>query len=719
MSVLEKIRSRTGLLVGIIGLALVIFVLESLLGSGGALFSGDDTLVGKIAGDKIDYSTFNNKVNEVTNQWQQGNPGASLDDKTKEQITESVWAQMINERIVKTQFKKLGISISSEELFDLMLVNPHQTVMQQFTDPQSGQINENFRRPDGSFDIAKLRQIVAGMPADQQKSWKQLEKQVMDVRTAEKYNMLIKKAIYVTSAEAKDAFIGQNKQINASFVMKRYTAVSDSAVKVTDDDLKAYYNAHQNDYKVSEPSRKIEYVSFDVMPSKTDYEELQKDAQRIADEFKTRSIKEDSAYIAQESEGGQVNISNYGKKNMIITDSTVFTAPKGTVFGPYTEGTFLKIYKLSNVKSVADSAKVRHILIGFQNPKTQQQRDPALAKRMADSILVLLKTKQVNFDTLVKTLSDDLGSIDKGGDYGWFDENKGFVDGFKNAGLDGTIGNISIVPTQFGYHIIEVLNVAKTRHNSYTVAQISKLIAPSSETTQEYYKKASDFAGQNKTSEAFNKSVETLKLNKRILENIKENDKQFAGGLDDAKILVQWIYKSKKGEVSDAIEFKDRFIVANIIGIKEKGTAPLEEVKDDVTAKTIRDKKAEMFITEFKTKAGASKSTQDIASKMGLVAEQADGLNFASYNVANIGREDALIGTASVTKAGAVSKPTKGDNGVFMVAVASVNEAPLPKDFKAKQKEIEQSNSYRVDGELYDALKEKANIEDHRGKFGF
>lgn len=719
MSVLEKIRSRTGLLVGIIGLALIIFVLESLLGSGGALFSGDDTLVGKIAGDKIDYSTFNNKVNEVTNQWQQGNPNASLDDKTKEQITESVWAQMINERVVKNQFKKLGISISSEELFDLMLVNPHQTVMQQFTDPQTGQINENFRRPDGSFDIAKLRQIVAGMPADQQKSWKQLEKQVMDVRTAEKYNTLIKKAIYVTSAEAKDAFISQNKQINASFVMKRYATVSDATIKISDDDLKAYYNAHQNDYKVSEPTRKIEYVSFDVMPSKLDYEELQKDAQRIAEEFKTRSIKEDSAYIAQESEGGQVSISNYGKKNMIITDSTVFTSPKGTVFGPYTEGTFLKIYKLSNVKSVADSAKVRHILIGFQNPKTQQQRDPALAKRMADSIFVLLKAKQVNFDTLVKTLSDDLGSVDKGGDYGWFDENKGFVDGFKNAGLDGTVGNLSIVPTQFGYHIIEVLNVAKTRHNSYTVAQISKLIAPSAETTQEYYKKASDFAGKNKTTEAFNKSVEVGKLNKRILENIKENDKQFAGGLDDAKILVQWIYKSKKGDVSDAIEFKDRFVVANIVGVKEKGIAPLEEVKDDVTARTIRDKKAEMFITEFKSKAGASKSTQDIASKMGLVAEQADGLNFASYNVASMGREDALIGAASAIKAGSISKPTKGDNGVFMVAVASVNEAPLPKDFKAKQKELEQANSYRVDGELYDALKEKANIEDHRGKFGF
>lgn len=719
MSVLEKIRSKTGLLVGIIGLALVIFVLESLLGSGGALFSSDDNLVGKIAGDKIDYTTFNNKINEVTAQWQQGNPGASLDDKTKEQITESVWAQMINERVVKNQFKNLGITISSEELFDLMLVNPHQTVMQQFTDPQTGQVNDNFRKPDGSFDLAKLRQLVAGMPVDQQKSWKQLEKQVMDVHTAEKYNMLIKKAIYVTSAEAKDAFIGANKQINASFVLKRYSSVSDSAVKVSEDDIKSYYNAHQNEYKISEPARKIEFVAFDVMPSKLDYEELQKDAQRVAEEFKTRTIKEDSSYIAQESEGGQVNISNFGKKNMIITDSTVFTAPKGTVFGPYTEGTFLKIYKLSNVKSVADSAKVRHILIGFQNPKTQQQRDPALAKRMADSILVLLKAKQVSFDTLVKTLSDDMGSIDKGGDYGWFDENKGFVDGFKNAGLDGTIGNITIVPTQFGYHIIEVLNVSKTRHNSYTVAQISKLIAPSAETTQEYYKRATDFAGQNKTTEAFNKSVETAKLNKRILENIKENDKQFPGGLDDARTLVQWVYKSKKGDVSDAIEFKDRFIVANIVGVKEKGIAPLEEVKEEVTVKAIRDKKAELFIAEFKTKAGASKSAQDIASKMGLTAETAEGLNFITYNVGNIGREDALIGTASVMKAGTTSKPTKGDNGVFVVAVASVNEAPLPKDFKLKQKEIEQSNAYRVDGELYDALKEKANIEDHRGKFGF
>lgn len=718
MSVLEKIRSKTGLLVGIVGLALVIFILESLLGSGSALFSSRDTLVGQIAGDKIDYTAFSAKVNEQIMQIQQANPNMQIDEKTKEQIIESVWNQMVNEKVIKTQFKEVGITVSEDELYDLMLVHPHQYVIQQLTDQQTGKIYEGFARPDGSLDIVKLNQWVNQMNADQEKFWKQLEKTVTDVRTSEKYNNLIKKGLYVTSAEAKDAFIAQTKQVNASFVLKRYSTVSDSAVKVTDDEISAYYNKHQNDYKVAEPTRKIEYVAYDVVPSQADFEALYKDAQRVADEFKLRTVKEDSAYIAQESEGGQVSIASYTKKNMIISDSTVYTAAKGTVFGPFTEGTFLKVYKLTDVKSVADSAKVRHILIGLQSPKTQQQRTPQAAKRIADSLLVLLKAKQANFDTLVKTMSDDLGSLDKGGDYGWFDENKGFVEPFKNAGLEGTVGNISVVPTQFGYHIIEVMGVSKTRHNSYTVAQITRLIAPSSETTQEYFKLASDFAGKNQTAETFNKSVETGKLNKRIADNIRENDKNLPG-LEGAKELVRWVYKSKKGDVSQVFEFKDRFIVATLVGVKEKGVAPLDEVKDDVTAKAIRDKKAETFINEFNTKAGSSKSIDDVAAKMALTVEKSDNLTFASYNVANVGREDALVGTATNLKAGAISKAIKGDNGVFVVAVASVNEGTLPKDFKNKQKEMEQMNVGRVDYEMYDAMKEKANIEDHRGKFDF
>ena len=718
MSVLEKIRSKTGLLVGIVGLALVIFILESLLGSGGALFSSQDLEVGKIAGDQIDYPAFSAKVNEQIAQIQQSNPNQTIDDKMKDQIIESVWSSMINDKVIKVQYKKLGISVSEDELYDLMLVHPHQYVVQQLTDQQTGKVYEGFARPDGSLDLVKLNQWVGQMNAEQEKFWKQLEKSILEVRAAEKYNNAIKKGLYVTKAEAKDQFIAQNKVVNTSFVMKSYISVPDSVVKVTDEEISAYYNKHQNEYKVTASTRKIEYVSFDVMPSKADYEAIMKDAMRATDEFKTKTAAEDSSFIAQESEGAQVSISTYNKKNMIITDSTVFTAPKGSVFGPYVEGVYVKSYKLSDIKSIADSAKVRHILIGLQSQKTQTQRTPEVAKRIADSLVVLIKAKAVKFDTLVKTMSDDLGSIDKGGDYGWFDENKGFVDPFKNAGLQGTVGNITVVPTQFGFHIIEVLNVSKTRHNAYTVAQITKLIAPSAETNQEYYKIATDFAGKNQTADDFNKSIDAGKLNKRIGENIKEGDKTLPG-LDAAKDLVRWVYKSKKSEISPVFEFKDKFVVANLVAIKEIGVAPLEEVKEEVTAKAIRDKKAETFINEFTTKAGASKSVEDIATKMGLTVEKADNLTFSAYNVPVIGREDALIGSATSMKAGTTSKPLKGDNGVFVVNVASVKEAVLPQDFKGKQLEIERMNAGRVDYELFDALKEKAGIEDHRGKFDF
>lgn len=716
MSVLEKIRSKTGLLVGIIGLALVIFILESLLGSGRALFTGEDTLVGKIAGEKIDYASFSMKVEQQIMQIQQSNPQAQINDQMKEQIVNQVWQEMINERVNKTQYAKLGIAVPTDELYDLMLVHPHQYVIQQVSDPNTGKIIEGFARPDGSLDVTKLAQWVGSMNADQARFWKQLETSIAELRAAEKYNALVKKGMYVTTAEAKDAFIGQTKQVNTSYVMKRYASVADSTVKVSEDEINNYYNKHKSDYKVGQTTRKIEYVSFDVLPSNKDYEILQKEAVEVADIFKMKTAKEDSAYIAQETEGGQVMISSYNKRNMIVPDSSVFTAAKGTVFGPYTEGTYLKIYKLTDSKSVADSAKVRHILIGLQSQKTQTQRTPETARRIADSLTVLLKAKKVSFDTLVKTMSDDLGSVDKGGDYGWFDENKGFVEPFKNAGLMGTVGNITVVPTQFGFHIIEVMGVSKTRHNAYTVAQITKLIAPSSETNKEYYKMASDFAGKNTTGEAFEKAVEAEKLNKRVADDVKEGDKNLPG-LDNAKDLVRWIYKSQKGDVSEVFEFKDRYIVANLTGIKEKGIAPLEEVREDVTKKAIRDKKAEQFLAEFNSKAGGAKAVSDVASKMGLMVEQADNLTFASYNIPAIGREDALIGTATAMKNGTISKAIKGDNGVFVVFVNAVNEAALPKDFKGKQRELEQSSASRADYEMYDALREKADIEDHRGKF--
>ena len=72
--------------------------------------------------------------------------GASnIDEATTESIREQTWQQMIRERILENQYKKLGIGVSAEEVDDLVLGNnPHQIVQQLFTDQNTGMFNKSF-----------------------------------------------------------------------------------------------------------------------------------------------------------------------------------------------------------------------------------------------------------------------------------------------------------------------------------------------------------------------------------------------------------------------------------------------------------------------------------------------------------------------------------------------------------------------------------------------
>jgi len=715
-SVLEKIRRRTGLLVGIVGLALVIFILESLLGSGASIFGDNEMMnVGTINGKKIDRNEFISKVENQLNIIRQQKQSNDIDDATRSQVNDYIWQQYVSDLVIKPQYDKVGITVGEDEVYERVVAHPVPSVAQRLTDQKTGKVYEQLAAPDGSLDPVKFRQFVQSATGDQEMFVKQMEEDIKNMRYAEKYATLIRKGLYTTTAEAKETFKAQQNKINFTYVIKRFDSVSDSTVKVTDEDLKKFYNDNSYLFANAETSRKIEYVSFDVLPSPEDVEAIAKDAQRAADEFKGKSLKEDSAFIAQESENGAINIQDMTKKTMIVRDSSIFTAAAGTVFGPYNEGAYFKIYKLEGVNVIADSARVRHILIGINDPQTQQpKRSMAQAKKAADSLLVLIKAKQVTFDTLVKTVSDDGGSKTNGGDYGWFDENKGFVEPFKNAGLMGTKGNISVVETQFGYHIIEVLDVSKTRHNTYKVAQIFKMIAPSDETNQAIFGKANQFAGENNTGDLFDKAVDAKKLTKRLADNIKESDRTLPA-LDNARELVRWAYTAKKGDVN-VFTFSDKHVVVKLAGIKNKGILPLEDVKDEVTVLAIKDKKAQTFITEFNTKAGGTKNVEEMATKLGLEAKKQENMPFSSHNVEGLGHDDILIGTALGTKAGATTKPIAGDNGVFVLNVAGVTEGTTQPDLKMIKMQMEQASGGRADYEVFNALKEAANIEDHKSR---
>ncbi|MES2286238.1 MAG: SurA N-terminal domain-containing protein [Bacteroidota bacterium] len=720
MSALESLRKRSGLLVTIVGLALFAFVLTGLFERGS--MGDSDKTVGEIAGKSIDYSTFNVKVQEALENKKRNSEKTVLDENEIDGVIQQVWNQAINEEVMNKEYEKLGISVSDEELYDLMIDHPHSALVRNLSDPQTNQVSPMFADPKtGQVSPAKLKEFTQKMNPEQEKQWIQLESYIRQMRIIEKYNNLIKKGLYVTAAVAKRDYIAQNTNSDIKYVTKNFKLVADSTIKVEEADLNTYYAAHQNEFK-QETSRKIEYVAFDIAPSQEDKDEALENMKALATTFKTTKPSEDSLFVIAESDNRSFDLSFHGKGTLSPEiDSVMFNAAVGTVVGPYKENEILKVSKLIAIKSAADSAKVRHILIAYAGSGASESvtRSKEQAKTTADSLLALLK-KGAKFSELVDKLSDDGGKNmppnkkegeyypGKGGDYGWLNPNSQFVEPFKNAGLDNKKGAIVVVESQFGYHIMEVLDT-KGSQKKVQVATIERKLEPSNKTMQAAFLKASEFAGKNNTEELFQKAVVDNKLNKRVVESIKESDKTIAG-IESPRPLIRWAYENKKGTVSEPLEFGNKFVVAALTGIKEKGVAPIDQVKEDLTAKVVKEKKAALFIAEFNTASGAGTAIDALATKMKLNLEQAKQINFNTASIPGAGNQPAVIGAVSVLKAKATSKPLVGTDGVYVVYAEAVTEAPAQKDYKAQQAAALMQLQPRVDYEVYDALKTNANI---------
>jgi peptidyl-prolyl cis-trans isomerase D len=732
MTILERLRKRSGLLVGIVGLALLAFVLTGLLERGGSLFSGGSNSIGEINGKSIDKPAFDIKVKEAEENQKKQSGKTTLTSDEMDQVVATQWNQTINEEVMDKEYAKLGISVSDDELNDLMTEHPHQALVRNLSD-QQGKLSPMFADPQtGQVSPKKIKEFIAKMTDQQEGEWTKLEEYIRKVRTVEKYNNLIKKGLYVPAAFAKKDYIAQNSNSTIKYVFKSYKAIADSTIKPTDAELQKYYNEHQNEFK-QEASRKFEYVTYDIAPSQEDIDNATKNMAKLADEFKSKKVSEDSSFVVAEADSRNFDMQWHttGTLSPQINDQ-MFSAEVGTVVGPYNENGVLKISKLEAEKNSADSAHVRHILItykGADRAPGNVTRTKEQAKSLADSIKTLLKTKKGKFEDLVAKYSEDPGKntpadakdpkkfvMGRNGDYGWLNAKSGFVEPFKDAGLDNKKGDIVVAEAQFGFHIIEVLDT-KGSQKKVRVSTIDSKVSASAKTMQSIFVIANKFAGENNTNDLFQKAVAANKMNKRVADNIKESDKTI-NGIEGAKPLIRWIYENKKGMVfPEAEQYGEKYIVGVITEVKEKGIATFEQAKDELTAKVIKEKKAEKYIAEFDEAVKGGGAIDAMATKLKLPMTQQPNINFGSAGVPDAPNEHALIGTVAGLKPNVVSKPIKGNDGVMIVVVESRTDAPAQKDYKAQQTQQASAMQSRVDYEVYDALKKAANVTDHLIRF--
>ena len=709
MAVIGKIRKQSGLLMILIGGALALFILGDLVNSNSVLFGGTSNEVGEINGSKISYTEFETKVqNFLANRF----AGRSIDEATRLQVREQVWNQIIRENVLLPQYKDLGLSVSSDELFYIIQNDPNNANLRSyFSNPQTGQIFEQFANPNGSLNsqavinylnnILNVAQDTDQGVADARNSWKQLEQGIKQDLLDNKYNNLITKGMYVTSIEAQDDAVEKADRVSFSYIAKLYSTVEDSEVSYTDADISAYYNEHKGDaqFKQDEPVRTAEYIVFDVKASEDDVKNIYAQLNDLKTAFETST---DDTLFVNENGTTPFNIKWVSAGNFPANvDSTIMTAEINQLVGPFRNGERFELVKVTNRKSSADSVKARHILI----PIDSTGIDAAKAK--ADSIKKVIK-KQDNFADMATQFSNDPGSKEQGGDLGWFTEGR-MVPAFNDACFEGNEGDMPVVETQFGIHIIEILEKTAPKEK-VLVAVVDNTIEPSNATYQKVYSQASSFAINNDNAEKFVAEGEALNI--QTAPTVRQNDPSMMG-MENSRSIVRWVFENEVGSVcSEPFDLQDKFVVALIKESREKGVLPLDVAKPQIIQEVIKEKKAEKIMAEMQNETDLNA----LASKTGTAVQIANDVTFSSFSIPGIGNEQELLGMAFTLGQGNTSVPVKGTRGVYVIKVNNVVNTD-PSNLNTSKIQLEANIAGNSRFASFAALKEMSDITDNRAKF--
>lgn len=698
MAIIGRIRNRVGLLIGIVGVSMVLFILGDIFSSNQGLFSGDSGVMGSVNGEKLDAMEYETRVQTMIKNYTDNNKGQAPDQNTQDMLRDQAWQQFVDEQTVKKEFQKLGIACSADELYELCTgPNANPQVKQAFTNPKTGQFDPN--------EVVKFLKDLPNREVAVQKQWSEFEKYLAESRIQEKYNNLVKGGIYVTTAEAKQDNTDKGRNANIRYIMLDYLEIADSSVKVDDAAMKAYYNEHQQEFKQKEDVRKLEYLVFDIIPSSKDRAEA---AAWIAEKAEgMRTTTDAVSYLGQYGDA-PFDSAFYAKGALRpAVDTALFNAEIGATVGPYEDMGSFKVSRLNAIKLVPDSVKARHILIKFEGA------DSAKALAKADSLKSLIKGG-AKFADLATKNSEDIGSAIKGGDLGWFAKNA-MVGPFDAACFNGNKGDMPVVISQFGVHLIEILDKG-VPNRQIQVATLERKVEASEFTSDSIFAKANQFAGANTTAALFDSAVVKQGLNKRIADNVKETDRRLPG-IEQPRELIRWAYGAKVGEVSKAFNAGEKYVVAKLTEVKEKGVLPMEAVKEQVKAGAIKAKKAEMLFDKATKMGSGATSIEDVAAKLQKTAQIATNVSFASNYNASLGNEQEILGKIFTAKAGTLSKPVKGNSGVFVFVVDAFNEPPALTDAKAARLQLEKAKAQRADYETGNAVKEKMEIVDNRGKY--
>jgi len=703
MALIGTIRKNGWILIVAMTLALGGFILMDIVTNAQNYSAGDVNSMGKVNGEEIKRDEFDNYEKLIyTNM--EGNAY---------QIRQQIWNYFVEKTLIEKEAEALGLGISKEELIDL-----------QFGNNLSPVIADRFKGQDGQPNRATLSSIKAAIEQGSFTDpvnvayWSVQEKEVKKTRLQEKITSLVVKGIYTPTWQAEMTFRENNERVDFNYVRIPYDKIPDSEVKLTDADYEEFLELNPHLYDQVEENRIISYAVFDVLPTAGDSAATKDAVLRMLEGL--RAAPNDSAYVV--SNNGNVDDA-YRKKDALpasVADS-LLSLPTGTIIGPFQEQGAWQLAKILDRKVIPDSVRARHILLREATPANEQR---------VDSLMAILKTGAIPFDTLAAQNSQDPGSAIKGGDLGWFADGAMVPEFNTICFYQAEQGKQYKVATQFGWHLIEVTGKKFLKNETgVRAAYLGRPIEPSTETQQIIKDKALAVVQQAKTLADL--QTQTSKLNVPVLNSpaLKPNDYTLGtlGTGEDAREVVRWAF-DKNTEVGaigqEVFSFRDpnggyfdsKYVVAGLKSIVPQGPATVATLKANPRAE--QEVKSRKKAALIKSKLKNAKDLNALAGQWEVQVDTAKGASLLQPFVPNGGSEPGVVGTAFSLEQGAVSAPVTGLAGVYILQrISGKQELTMPPDLTLFRRQVSSAATSNIRMNLMNAWKNQIKLEDNRSRF--
>jgi peptidyl-prolyl cis-trans isomerase D len=717
--IINSIRQHVNIVIAAIGVAMVGFILSDVIArlpffAGG----GIPTNAGVVAGQEIDIKDFQLRVDrekairEAVNQ-------QPLDDQGRKGVEDEVWRQLVDERLYKKEYATVGLTVTDEELNDMLVGNNlHPLVRQQFQ--QSGPMDDNtIRQQMRSFIKSLNKDKKAAVQAQQ---FALFERQLIDMRIREKFQKLLGAPAFVSKAEARRNLQDERTTASIAYFAVNYGSIADSTAKIDEKDLQNYYNVHKEEYLQRESEVVIRYVLFPIAATKADTQAITQDLLNLKASFRNQTTSaEDStfAYVNSDVDGRTASVTLHPSELDPATQLRVAGLPVDSIVGPYLEGNSMKVTKL--VQRGPDSVmhyKLRHI---FMRPKAATAQDSQTVQQQVLQVLSNVGNDKDKFIQAASQISEDPQSKPKGGELGWFRY------GSFGAKFDKYLRAANLRPGQIagpveseiGYHILYVEEADRT---VIRTATISKSLQASDATVRTTERAAEKFLREATDAEVFEKMVEKEGYDLRTSNPISGNRTSISG-IPDAKEIVRWALENKResGEIGPRPFLTEGgFVVTYIYKKLNEGYLPLEEVTERIRPQVINEKKAEMIKAKLATLKYTSFDQLRTLYGPTAISSQSTNITFNGYSIPGIGSEPAVQGAIFGLKLNQVSSPISGLTGVYLIKLTELN-APKPTDAEVDAYRQSQAGAKRnvYTTRVANAIREDAKVKDNRFFFGF